>query len=160
MAACARPGYRGTISMYQTAGSLWTLTGDESVTSRVTFLTAWASIKRGHQSSLSPCFQSACHAFKHTVSPAFTFTLTDGFPNHLSRALATFVSLSKATVQSNYPPAAVPSRVSCKATYKWCYIVAPRAPKHAHRRSHLRYVYVALQQLQDVVKLHGDFISH
>ena len=107
MAACARPGYRGTISMYQTAGSLWTLTGDESVTSRVTFLTAWASIKRGHQSSLSPCFQSACHAFRHTVSPAFAFLLDGSFPSYLSRALVTFVSLSKATAQSNYPPAAV-----------------------------------------------------
>ena len=64
--------------------------------------------QKSYRRSLSPRFRSAYHAFQYTVSPAFAFSLISRFPTHLSRALATFVSLSKATVQSNYPPVAVP----------------------------------------------------
>jgi len=116
--------------------------------------------QKGIQRSVSPCFQSAQSAFHCTVSPTFAFKLNSEFPTHLSRALVTFVSLSKATVQSNYPPAAVPFQVSRVAGEEWCYIVAPLRPKPELRRSHLRSAALATQQQQAIVKLHGDFISH
>ena len=116
--------------------------------------------QKSYRRSLSPRFRSACHAFRHTVSPAFAFSLNGGFPTRLSRALATFVSLSKATVQSNYPPAAVRFRVSRTTDQERCYIVAPRGPQPPLRRSRLRYAWPIVQQLQAIVKLHGDFISH
>ncbi len=116
--------------------------------------------QKGLHRSLSPCFQSASPAFRDTVSPAFAFALNRGFPTLLSRALVTFVSLSKATAQSNYPPADVPSLVSCVKNVEWCYRVAPRWPKPPLRCSHLRCATFFTQQRQAIVKLHRDFATH
>ena len=116
--------------------------------------------QKGIHLSLSPCFQSAFHAFRNTVSPAFAFMLNGGFPTLLSGALVTFVSLSKATAQSNYPPAVVPSLVSCVIDAEWCHRIAPPRPEPGHRRSHLRFAASITQQQQAIVKFHRDFATH
>ena len=83
-----------------------------------------------------------------------------GFPTLLSRALVTFVSLSKATAQSNYPSAVVPFLVSCIIDAEWCHRIAPRWPEPPHRRSHLRFAASMTQQQQTIVKFHRDFATH
>ncbi len=116
--------------------------------------------QKGLHRSLSPCFQSAFHAFRNTVSPAFAFMLNRGFPTLLSGALVTFVSLSKATAQSNYPSAGVPLRVSRVIGAEWCYRIAPPRPEPGPRRSHLRFAAPITQQQQTIVKFHRDFATH
>jgi len=86
--------------------------------------------------------------------------LNAGFPTQLRRALITFVSLSKATAQSNYPSAVVPWRVSRVMNAEWCYRIAPRWPRSALRRSHLRCAAFITQQQQTIVKFHRDFATH
>jgi len=77
--------------------------------------------QQGLQSSLRPTFVSAFHAFRNTVSLAFVVhpLLPISDRDELSIGRPCFL-IEGVPPQPNYPPDAVPLRVSNTKSTKWC----------------------------------------
>ncbi len=161
MAACARPGYREPTSEQQTAGSMWALARDHSVTPGVTSLTAPAPTS-GNRWFARPWFPIGVpHCAEHRQAGFCPCTLrrssdppepTFGHPRYLFGGVPP---------QPNSPPDAVPGlpgkRSKPPGAVSHGRLHGPR--KGRFDASRLRFARRPRPQRQAAVKLHGVFTS-
>ncbi|MDN5367145.1 MAG: hypothetical protein PWQ11_556 [Candidatus Diapherotrites archaeon] len=136
MAACARPGYHEPTSEQQTAGSMWALARDHSVTPGVTSLTAPAPTS-GNRWFARPWFPIGVpHCAEHRQAGFCPCTLrrssdppepTFGHPRYLFGGVPP---------QPNSPPDVVPGspRLAVEASRGGVSLAPPRPPQGPLRR--------------------------